>query len=208
MSPSWPILVLPGLALLFIAPAVVRPRLGAAETRLLRPLLFPGGAAALLGAAGLSGCAAEAFLLFWLAVAAAIDYQVRLVPDRWVIAGVLGAIALVLVTGEAVGARLAWAATSAGLLLAVRVLGRLATGLQGLGLGDVKAGLVCGLCVGWEALPLLWFSMSLAGLVGGAGRMSGRLAPRSYLPLMPFVFAGALVWFAARSLLTAYLAFP
>jgi leader peptidase (prepilin peptidase)/N-methyltransferase len=76
-------------------------------------------------------------------------------------------------------------------------------GYHGLGLGDVKFASAAGFWIGWQGVPLMVLSASLAGLVAAAvgALRSSRLDLRAKLPFGPFLCAGTLL--AWLSMVTA-----
>ena len=64
------------------------------------------------------------------------------------------------------------------------------TGRPGLGMGDVKLGLVMRLALGWGTLWALYLAAVVGAAVGTAGLASGRWTRSFPLPFAPFIAAG------------------
>ncbi len=62
-------------------------------------------------------------------------------------------------------------ATGAGLIWAVRLIGRIALGREAMGFGDVTLMGMIGTFVGWQSCILIFFLAPLAGIVLGIGRL-------------------------------------
>jgi leader peptidase (prepilin peptidase)/N-methyltransferase len=82
-----------------------------------------------------------------------------------------------------------------GLLLLLAVLFRQIRGHDGLGLGDVKLVSAAGLWVGWQGLPLLLSTASLAALafIGTRALFEGRFERAVLLPFGPFLAGGTIL---------------
>jgi leader peptidase (prepilin peptidase)/N-methyltransferase len=131
--------------------------------------------------------AATAGLLVWLA---AIDLEFRLVPNRIV----LPATAAVLLSTAALEPSLAptrlVAAVGVGLLLLLAA----SVNRGGLGMGDVKLGVLIGAMLGSAVLTALLVGFGAVAVVGVAlVARSGRKALREHVPLVPFLALGAVV---------------
>lgn len=166
-------------------PAPLRP----AHSRVAGVVAIAAGGAVFArgGASGWTAVeAATAALLVWVA---AIDVETHLLPN-WL---VLPATALVL-TASALFDRSSFVEHAVWMVVAGGFFG-LAAALRprDLGLGDVKLVLLLGALLGREVLPALAIGCSL---VAGAGIVLliryGRPALRRYIPLGPFIAAGAL----------------
>lgn len=155
--------------------------------------------------AGTTGLTTAAFCLVLL-VCALVDAWAGLVPDVVVLpaAGVALGLAPWLPLGSWAAA-LAGAGVTAGVLWLVAFLFRLARGREGLGLGDVKLGLLMGAFLGWPGAMLAVGLGAAAGLGFYLVLLAlGRVAWDSELPFAPFLALGggamalfgpeALVW--------------
>jgi leader peptidase (prepilin peptidase) / N-methyltransferase len=167
------------------APAPLRP----AHSR-VAGVVAVAAAGAVLARGGLSGWsaveAATAALLVWVA---AIDVETHLLPN-WL---VLPATGLVL-AASALLDRSSFVEHAVWMVLAGSFFG-LAAALRprDLGMGDVKFVLLLGALLGREVLPALAIGCSLVAAVALALIVRhGRPALRRYLPLGPFIAAGAL----------------
>ena len=145
---------------------------------------------------------AAAFALCLLAIAL-IDFDHRIIPDELSIGGlVIGLIARGF-TVEGVLAGLIGALVGAGSLYLVAAGYRRATGVEGLGGGDVKLAGMIGAFLGWPGVFLTIFSAALAGSTVGLVLIAmGRGSRRSELPFGTFLapaavfaaFVGPAIW--------------
>jgi leader peptidase (prepilin peptidase)/N-methyltransferase len=84
------------------------------------------------------------------------------------------------------------AALGAAILLALRWAWKRLTGVEGMGLGDVKMLAMIGAFLGWQQVPVVLFLASLWGaLVGVALSMAGRRSLQSRLPFGTFLAVAA-----------------
>jgi leader peptidase (prepilin peptidase)/N-methyltransferase len=173
---------------------------------------------------------ALAFLLIWrafppgeavaywcfaaiLAACAGIDYDLRIIPDKLTLPGiVLGLVfsLTLLRSGSLDGALIRWLAgvlVGGGSLLLVSVLYKLIRGVEGMGFGDVKLMALVGAFAGWKLALLTIF---LGSLVGGiVGMWVVRRSPDGMKAAVPFgVFlspaaVASLLW--GEALIAAYL---
>lgn len=89
---------------------------------------------------------------------------------------------------------LAGALLGAGILMAVRWAWRRLTGVEGMGLGDVKMLAMIGAFLGWPQVPVVLFLASLTGAIVGVGlAISGRRSLQSRLPFGTFLSLAAFV---------------
>ncbi|CAB4878937.1 unannotated protein [freshwater metagenome] len=131
-------------------------------------------------------------------VLARIDIREHRLPNRGI--ALLGAVCLILLGGAALAehepARVL-RAVACGILLFVVLLVMAVAAPGGLGMGDVKFGLVTGIFLGWLGWTWLWWGTLLAFMLGGAWAMAllaGRRAePGSRIPFGPFMLAGVLL---------------
>lgn len=125
---------------------------------------------------------AAAFALALLAIAL-IDLDFRIIPDELSVGGLgIGLLARGL-TVEGVLAGLIGALVGAGSLYLVAACYRTATGVEGLGGGDVKLAGMIGAFLGWPGVFLTIFTAALVGsLLGLALIRAGRGTRRTALP--------------------------
>ena len=92
-------------------------------------------------------------------------------------------------------------------MLAIHLLGRLLYRKDGLGMGDVKLMLVCGIACGGSGVLIAWMLGILAAAVWfGAALMLKRVSLGAYLPLGPFLVLGTLITLCFRPQIDALLA--
>ena len=90
---------------------------------------------------------------------------------------------------------------------AIHLLGRLLYRKDGLGMGDVKLMLVCGIACGGSGVLIAWMLGILAAAVWfGAALMLKRVSLGAYLPLGPFLVLGTLITLCFRPQIDALLA--
>ncbi|MBA2567422.1 MAG: prepilin peptidase [Thermoleophilaceae bacterium] len=128
-----------------------------------------------------------------LVAAAAIDFKLRIVPNRLVAPAALWAVAAtaVLAPAEVAGRMLAGALAFAAMLIPALVRP------GALGMGDVKLAGTMGLYLGASVIPALMAAF-LAGSVAGAAVLvrQGRSARHAALPFAPFLGLGGIVGLA------------
>ncbi len=144
-------------------------------------------------------------LLFTLALLAValIDWDHRIIPDEISLGGaVVGLFARGWTLGG-VGEGLVGALVGGGALWLVATLYRRATGIDGLGGGDVKLAAMIGAFLGWPGVFLTIFGAALAGSLAGAVLLAMQRAHRrTALPFGTFLapaavlagVAGPFVW--------------
>lgn len=130
----------------------------------------------------------DAFLVVVLVVLSAIDLERRLLPDRIVLPS--AAIVLVLQIALFSGRTTEWLVGAAGALLFFLVA-HLAYP-AGLGMGDVKLGLLLGAGLGYAVAPAIFLGL-LASAVAGILIVAryGLAARKRSIPLGPFLAFGA-----------------
>ena len=135
-----------------------------------------------------------------------IDFEHQLIPDRITLPGlVLGLAASFLgppgPTSAALGALI-----GGGALYAVGVAYEKLRGIEGMGGGDVKLGLMLGAFTGWQGAVFALMAASAAGAAVGLGLMAARRASgRTALPFGSFLAPAALLaWFVAPSFFAWY----
>lgn len=122
-----------------------------------------------------------------------IDLEHQLLPDALTFPGIaVGLIASLFVQPGWQASGLG-AALGAGILLLIRWVWKRATGVDGMGLGDVKMLAMIGAVLGWQAVWLVLFFASLAGAITGVAIASaGRGSMKSKLPFGTFLAVAAL----------------
>ena len=182
---------------------------GRALCGFLLAVVFP-----LLKLRSASGWECISLCLFASAIlmAALSDSKFCIIPDETIILGcvaavsaavprVLAAQSLMDKLSPVIGAGAALAS-----MLAIHLLGRLLFGKDGLGMGDVKLMLVCGIaCGGRGVLIALLIGILAAALWFGAVLALKRAALGAYLPLGPFLVLGALTTLCFRPQINALL---
>lgn len=125
-----------------------------------------------------------------LAAMAMIDLRLLVIPDLHVV--MLGALALAGPFFDSWSSSLEGAAIGGGLLFAVRALFRWRSGVEGLGLGDVKLMLALGALCG--PVKVLWVIVAgaLIGVGLGLARNRGRIAGAGPMPFGALVAAPTL----------------
>ncbi len=140
------------------------------------------------------GCAFVALLI----VVALVDLDFRIIPNRVVLVGAGIGLAAAPWISPGIAGVLLGALVGGGTLMGVSVLYRWATGVDGMGAGDIKLMAMIGLFVGWQGALFTIFIGALAGTVVGLGLMAlkgeGR---RAALPFGTFLAPAAIcVWIA------------
>ena len=95
----------------------------------------------------------------------------------------------------------------AGILFATAFLYKAATGVEGMGMGDVKLMAMIGAFLGWQAALFTIILSALIGALAGVGLVVFAGKGRKFaMPYGPFIAAAALVYlFYGQPLITAYL---
>jgi leader peptidase (prepilin peptidase)/N-methyltransferase len=143
------------------------------------------------------GLSAELFVHFAfissLIVVTFIDLRHRIIPDVISIPGIAAGVAASFITASpGVFGSLAGAALGGGILLAVAWAYALATGVDGMGGGDVKLLAMIGAFTGWRGVIVSLFLGSFLGAVIGVVLMLALGKDRRYaIPFGPFLAAGA-----------------
>jgi leader peptidase (prepilin peptidase)/N-methyltransferase len=122
------------------------------------------------------------------------DLEVQRLPNVLTLPGVvLGLVASVWLPPGLVSS-VVGAALGAGLLLAIRWAWKRATGVEGMGLGDVKMLAMIGAFLGWRQVWAVLFLASLTGaLAGGVLATVGARSLQSRLPFGTFLAVAAFV---------------
>jgi leader peptidase (prepilin peptidase)/N-methyltransferase len=166
ISPRYPLVE----ALTAVAFALMAARLGGDPVLLASRLIF----AALLIA------------LFWT------DLETQRLPNELTLPGVVIGCAFSLLGPPGPAASLLGAALGGGILLGIRWLWWRMSGVEAMGLGDVKMLAMIGAFLGWQQVWLVLLLASLAGaLVGFALIASGRRSMQSRLPFGTFLAVAA-----------------
>ena len=122
------------------------------------------------------------------------DYDVQRLPDVITLPGIAAGILLSVVTGPAPVAALRGALAVAGVRLLVRWAWKRATGVDGMGLGDVKMLAMIGAFLGWRQVGVVLFLASLAGAAIGIGlTVAKRRSLQTRLPFGAFLALAAYV---------------
>ena len=132
----------------------------------------------------------DAFVAAVLVVLAVVDFRRRILPN----VVVLPAAAIVYIAQMAFFPHHALEWTVAAVGCAGFFLATLLAYPAGLGMGDVKLGLLLGAALGKTVVAALFLGLFGAALVGGALLLTqGSQARKKAIPLGPFLAAGALV---------------
>ncbi len=122
------------------------------------------------------------------------DYDVQRLPDVITLPGILAGVTLSLWAGPGLVASIAGAAAGAAVLLFVRWGWKRMTGVDGMGLGDVKMLAMIGAFLGWRQVGVVLFLASLAGALVGVGlAVTGRKSLQARLPFGTFLAVAAYV---------------
>lgn len=135
------------------------------------------------------------------------DLETQRLPNVLTIPGTVVGLAFSVVVPPGIVASLIGAALGAAILLAIRWGWHRATGVDAMGLGDVKMLAMTGAFLGWRQVVVVLFLASVVGaLVGVALAASGRRSMQSRLPFGTFLAAAAFVAsLVGESLVTWYL---
>ena len=128
--------------------------------------------------------------LFWT------DVETERLPNALTLPGTAVGVAFSIVAPPGLAASLGGVVFGGGVLLLIRWAWRRATGVEGMGLGDVKMLAMIGAFLGWQQVVFVLFLSSLAGaLVGLALVVAKGKSMQSHLPFGTFLAAAA--WAAA-----------
>lgn len=123
-----------------------------------------------------------------------IDLEHQLLPDAITLPGIVVGVAASAFAGPGLVSSLAGAALGAVILLAIRWVWKRTTGVDGMGLGDVKMLAMIGAFLGWEQVWLVLFVASLTGAVVGVSIAAmGRGSMKTRLPFGTFLAVAALL---------------
>lgn len=123
-----------------------------------------------------------------------IDYDHMIIPDELSIGGTVAGILLALLPGgvSPIDAIIGALVGGAGLWL-VRWVHMKISGIEGMGLGDVKLACAIGAFLGWFALPVVLFLSSMLGLlVGGTAILVRKKNARTPMPFGTFLALGSI----------------
>jgi len=122
------------------------------------------------------------------------DLEVQRLPNVITMPGIVVGILLSVWLPPGPGDSLIGAALGAAILGVIRWGWKRATGVEGMGLGDVKMLAMVGAFLGWQQVWLVLFLASLAGAVVGVAAMSaGRRSRQARLPFGTFLAIAAFV---------------
>ena len=137
------------------------------------------------------------------------DYDVQRLPDVITLPGVLVGVLFSVVVPPGLAASVAGAATGAAILLFVRRGWKRLTGVDGMGMGDVKMLAMIGAFLGWQQVGVVLFLASFSGAIVGLSLIAMRR--RSFQARLPFgTFLAVAAYVASlvgEPLLDWYLAF-
>lgn len=135
-----------------------------------------------------------------------IDIDHRIIPDRFIIAGLVLAVgSLFLVRDVSWKEALIGGAIGGGLLLAVDLLGRLIFKKEGMGLGDVKLMLMAGLYLGTVKTIVALLAAVWIGAVAGVIILKRRKDSEDrYMPFGPFLALGSMISVLAGKMIADY----
>lgn len=125
-----------------------------------------------------------------------IDYDHMIIPDELSIGGAVVGLLLALLPGgvSPIDAIIGAVAGGGGLWL-IRWLHMKISGIEGMGLGDVKLACAIGAFFGWFALPMVLFLSSVLGLaVGGTSILITRKSARTPIPFGTFLAVGSIFY--------------
>ena len=152
-----------------------------------------------------------AFVLLCISI---IDWYTMEIPDGLLIVGVLFVVAwLVLTLSTASAASTVPPPVSTVHTWQDAILGAIAGAMPlfvldriiwltakkpGFGLGDIKLMVMCGLFLGWQGIPAVYFiAFITGGIYGTILLLTGKAKKGSYLPFGPFLCGGTLISFLA-----------
>jgi leader peptidase (prepilin peptidase)/N-methyltransferase len=122
-----------------------------------------------------------------------IDLEHQLLPDALTLPGLAIGLVSALLWPPGIGASVLGAALGAGILLAIRWIWLRASGVEAMGLGDVKMLAMIGAFLGWQSVWLVLLLASVAGaFVGLALAATGRGTLKTKLPFGTFLAVAAL----------------
>lgn len=133
--------------------------------------------------------------LFGLVAVTFIDIDHKIIPDRFSLGGIVVGLACAGFTQVGwVDSLIGIAVGGGGLLLIALIYFKL-TGIEGMGMGDVKLLGALGAYLGWQSLPLIVLTASLSGLAVGLAAMAyNKSGKRTEIPFGPFLSLGGAVY--------------
>jgi len=121
------------------------------------------------------------------------DLETLRLPNPLTYSGILAGLGFSLVAPPGIAESLLGLVLGGGVLLAIRVLWKVARGVDAMGLGDVKMLAMIGAFLGWQQVWLVLLLSSVSGAVVGLGLwVAGRGTMHSKLPFGVFLALGAL----------------
>jgi len=132
--------------------------------------------------------------VYALLVVTFVDLDLRLIPDRITLPGLVAGLVLAPALGltgiwESLGGALVGGAA----LYLIGIAGSAIFKQESMGGGDVKLAAMVGAVLGWGAMPVFLFASFLLGAIGGVVALaSGRAGSDHTIPFGPFLAAGAL----------------
>jgi len=141
------------------------------------------------------------FLLVALMIAVAIiDAEHMIIPDQISLGGLVAGLGLSFIHGDVAPLEAFIGAAAGALFLGlVRFVHMKITGIEGMGLGDVKLAGTIGAFLGWYALPVVFLASTAMGLlVGGIFLAIKGKGARTPLPFGTFLAVGAIAYVFAE----------
>jgi leader peptidase (prepilin peptidase)/N-methyltransferase len=127
-------------------------------------------------------------VLFWT------DLETRRLPNVFTLPGIVIGLGLSLFLPPGLTASALGVALGGGVLLALREVWLRATGVDGMGLGDVKMLAMVGAFLGWEQVIVVLFLSSVTGALGGLLLVAfGGRSMQASLPFGTFIAVAAFV---------------
>jgi len=124
----------------------------------------------------------------------AIDLEHQLLPDALTLPGIAIGFACAIVWPPFIVSSVIGAALGAFILLAIRWIWMRVSGVDAMGLGDVKMLAMIGAFLGWQSVWLVLLLGSVGGAIVGLGlAVKGRGTLKTKLPFGTFLAIGALV---------------
>jgi leader peptidase (prepilin peptidase)/N-methyltransferase len=125
--------------------------------------------------------------LFWT------DLETRRLPNLLTVPGTVSGLAFSLFLPPGIVASLAGVALGGGVLLLLRWVWLRATGVDGMGLGDVKMLAMIGAFLGWEQVVVVLFLASVSGAIAGLLLVASGRSMQSSIPFGTFLAATAFI---------------
>jgi leader peptidase (prepilin peptidase)/N-methyltransferase len=123
--------------------------------------------------------------LFWT------DFETHRLPNLFTIPGTAVGLAFSLFLPPGIAASLAGVALGGGVLLLLRWVWLRATGVEGMGLGDVKMLAMIGAFLGWQQVLVVLFLSSVSGSIAGLLLVARGRSMKSSIPFGAFLAAAA-----------------